>query len=349
MNLKQQPYGATGGGNYADLYTLTNNQGVTLSLTNYGGIITTLHTPDRKGQGGDIVLGYEKLEEYLARNPFFGCLVGRFGNRIAGGKFTLKGKEYRLAQNNGQNHLHGGTVGFDKVLWAAEPFTTPASVGVKLTYTSVDGEEGYPGNLAVTVVYTLTDTNEFQINYSATTDQSTILNLTNHTYFNLRGEGDILDHLMQINADSFTPVDNTLIPTGEIRPVAGTPLDFRTPTRIGKRIEQNDEQLAFGKGYDQNFVVQGTPGELRRAAVVRDPSSGRTLEVLTTQPGVQFYSGNVLPDLMGKGGQAYQRRSGFCLETQHFPDSPNQPTFPSVVLEPGEKYAETTVWKFGVE
>jgi aldose 1-epimerase len=349
MNLKQQPYGATGGGNYADLYTLSNIQGITLSLTNYGGIITTLHTPDRKGQSGDIVLGYEKLEEYLARNPFFGCLVGRFGNRIAGGKFTLKGKEYTLAQNNGQNHLHGGTVGFDKVLWAAEPFTTPASVGVKLTYTSVDGEEGYPGNLAVTVVYTLTDTNEFQIDYNATTDQSTILNLTNHTYFNLRGEGDILDHLMQINADSFTPVDNTLIPTGEIRPVTGTPLDFRTPTRIGERIDQKDEQLEYGGGYDQNFVVQGTPGELRVAAVVREPSSGRTLEVLTTQPGVQFYSGNMLPDLTGKGGQAYRRRSGFCLETQHFPDSPNQPAFPSVVLEPGEKYTETTVWKFGVE
>jgi aldose 1-epimerase len=349
MNLKQQPYGAIGGGSYADLYMLTNNQGVSVSLTNYGGIITALHTPDHSGQSGDIVLGYDKLEEYVARNPFFGCLVGRFGNRIAGGKFTLKGKEYSLAQNNGQNHLHGGTVGFDKVLWAAQPFTTPAGVGVNLTYTSADGEEGYPGNLAVTVAYTLTDDNEFQIDYSATTDQSTIINLTNHSYFNLRGEGDILDHLMQINADSFTPIDNTLIPTGEIRPVAGTPLDFRTPTRIGERIEQDNEQLKYAGGYDQNFVLQGTPGELRVAAVVSEPTSGRTLQVLTTQPGVQFYSGNMLPTLTGKGGQEYKRRSGLCLETQHFPDSPNQPTFPSVVLEPGEKYAQTTIWKFGVE
>lgn len=349
MNLQQQPYGAAASGSYADLFTLSNDQGVSVTLTNYGGIITTLHTPDRNGRPGDIVLGYDKLEEYVARNPFFGCLVGRFGNRIGGGKFTLKGKSYTLAQNNGQNHLHGGRVGFDKVLWAAEPFTTPTSAGVKLTYTSADGEEGYPGNLAVTVVYTLTDNNEFQLDYSATTDQATIVNLTNHTYYNLAGKGDILGHVMQLNADQFTPVDSTLIPTGELRSVAGTPLDFRTPTPIGARIDQQDEQLIFGKGYDQNFVVNGTPGELRRAALVSEPTSGRTLEVLTTQPGVQFYSGNVLPDLIGKGGQEYKRRYGFCLETQHFPDSPNQPNFPSVVLEPGQRYEETTVWKFGVE
>jgi aldose 1-epimerase len=348
MNLKQQPYGATGGGAYADLFTLTNDQGVSVTLTNYGGIITALQTPDRQGQPGDIVLGYDKLEEYVANNPYFGCLVGRYGNRIADGKFTLKSKQYTLAQNNGKNHLHGGLVGFDKVLWAAEPFTTPDSVGVKLTYTSADGEEGYPGNLAVTVVYTLTNNNEFQIDYAATTDQTTVVNLTNHTYFNLAGQGDILDHVMQIHADSFTPVDSTLIPTGELRPVAGTPLDFRTPTPIGARIEQTDEQLRYGGGYDQNFVVRGTPGELRTAAVVSEPSSGRTLEVLTTQPGMQFYSGNVLPTLTGKEGQEYHRRSGFCLETQHFPNSPNQPAFPSAVLEPGERYAETTVWRLGV-
>ncbi len=348
MNLQQQPYGAAHSGGYADLYTLTNNQGVSVTLTNYGGIITTLHTPDRNGQPGDIVLGFDKLEEYVARNPFFGCLVGRFGNRIAQGKFTLKGKSYTLAQNNGQNHLHGGLVGFDKVLWAAEPFTTPASVGVKLAYTSADGEEGYPGNLTVTVVYTLTDNNEFQLDYGATTDQATIINLTNHTYFNLAGRGDILDHVLQLNAKSFTPVDSTLIPTGEVRPVAGTPLDFRTPTPIGARIEQNDEQLQFGKGYDQNFVVNGIPGELRLAARVSEATSGRTLEVLTTQPGVQFYSGNMLPNLTGKAGAEYKRRYGFCLETQHFPDSPNQPSFPSAVLEPGQRYEETTVWKFGV-
>jgi len=349
MNLQQQPYGATGGGGYADLFTLTNNQGISVALTNYGGIITTLHTPDRDGKTGDIVLGFDKLEEYIEHSPFFGCLVGRFGNRIANGKFTLKGKAYELAQNNGQNHLHGGKVGFDKVLWAAEPFSTPTSVGVKLSYISEDGEEGYPGNLAVTVVYTLTDENEFQLDYGATTDQTTILNLTNHTYFNLAGQGDILDHLMQLNADAFTPMDETLIPTGEVRSVDGTPLDFRTPTAIGARIAQQDEQLKFGLGYDQNFVVNGTPGELRRAAFVSEPTSGRTLEVLTTQPGVQFYSGNMLKPLTGKGGAHYDRRDGFCLETQHYPDSPNQPTFPSAVLEPGERYAETTVWKFGVE
>lgn len=349
MNLQQQPYGATGGGSYADLFTLTNNHGVSVSLTNYGGIITSLYTPDRNGQLGDIVLGYDTLEEYVERNPFFGCLVGRFGNRIANGKFTLKGKEYTLAQNNGQNHLHGGRVGFDKVLWAAEPFSSPNSVGVKLSYTSPDGEEGYPGTLAVTVVYTLTDDNEFSIEYGATTDKTTIVNLTNHTYYNLAGKGDILDHVMQIHADFFTPVDATLIPTGELRPVAGTPFDFRTPTRIGERIELKDEQLGYGKGYDQNFVINGTPGELRPAARVVEPTSGRTLEVLTTQPGTQFYSGNMLPDLKGKGGQTYTKRYGFCLETQHFPDSPNQPSFPSVVLEPGERYSQTTVWRFGTE
>lgn len=347
MNLQQQPYGATGNGGYADLFTLTNDQGISVTLTNYGGIITSLHTPDRNGEAGDIVLGYEKLEDYLARNPFFGCLVGRFGNRIANGKFTLKGKSYSLAQNNGQNHLHGGQVGFDKVLWAAEPFSTPDSVGVKLTYTSADGEEGYPGNLAVTVVYTLDNDNAFQIEYGATTDQTTIVNLTNHTYYNLAGKGDILDHVMQLNADYFTPVSSALIPTGELQPVAGTPFDFRKPVRIGERIEQDDEQLKFGKGYDHNYVINGAAGELRRAAFVSEPTSGRTLEVLTTQPGVQFYSGNMLPDLTGKGGQPYKFRDGFCLETQHFPDAPNQPTFPSATLEPGERYSETTVWRFG--
>jgi aldose 1-epimerase len=327
---------------------LTNDNGISVALTNYGGIITTLHTPDRHGQPGDIVLGYDKLEEYVARNPFFGCLVGRFGNRLAGGKFTLHGKSYTLAQNNGQNHLHGGLVGFDKVLWAAEPFSSPDGVGVKLSYTSADGEEGYPGNLAVTVTYTLTANNEFHLAYSATTDKPTIVNLTNHTYYNLAGQGDILDHVIEINADAFTPVDSMLIPTGEVRAVAGTPHDFRTATPIGARIDTQDEQLGFGRGYDHHFVVNGTPGDLRRAALVSEPKSGRTLEVLTTQPGVQFYTGNMLPDLTGKGGQTYGFRSGFCLETQNFPDAPNQPTFPSATLEPGARYAETTVWRFGV-
>ena len=348
MNLQQQPYGMVKPGAYADLFTLSNQHGVVVAFTNYGGIITNVHTPDRHGQSGDIVLGYDKLEEYVAKNPFFGCLVGRFGNRIAQAKFTLNGKEYALLKNNGQNHLHGGAVGFDKVLWAAEPFSKPDAVGVELSYTSADGEEGYPGTLAVTVTYSLSDDNAFRIDYHATTDKATILNLTNHTYFNLAGKGDILDHTMMLAADSFTPVDATLIPTGELRPVDGTPLDFRTPTRIGARIDQDDAELRYGGGYDVNWVVNGEPGELRLAAQVGEAASGRTLEVHTTQPGVQFYSGNMLPELTGKGGQVYRRRSGLCLETQHFPDSPNQPNFPSSVLEPGQTYAESTVWKFGV-
>lgn len=348
MNLQQQPYGSIGGGGYADLYTLTNNKGVSISLTNYGGIVTSVTTPDRNGQPGDIVLGFDKLEQYLEKHPFFGALVGRFGNRIGGAKFTLNGQTYTLPQNNGQNHIHGGLVGFDKVLWAAEPFSTPTSVGVKLTYTSADGEEGYPGNLAVTVTYALNDENEFSIDYSATTDKPTIVNLTNHSYFNLSGTDSVLDHVMQLSADAMTPVDNGLIPTGEIRSVERTPFDFRTPTTIGARIDNADEQLGFGRGYDHNFVVNGTPGELRRAALVTEPTSGRTLEVLTTQPGVQFYTGNMLNIVSGKGGKEYGRRAGFCLETQHFPDSPNKPNFASVVLEPGQRYSQTTVWKFGV-
>ncbi|HXF61132.1 MAG TPA: aldose epimerase family protein [Caldilineaceae bacterium] len=346
MQLNQQPFGAVKAGAMVDLYTLSNDQGLTTTITNYGGIITTLLAPDRHGQPGDVVLGYDTLDDYVARNPYFGCITGRYANRIAQGRFTLNGKTYQLAQNNGPNHLHGGLVGFDKVIWAAEPFTAPDGVGLTLTYLSPDGEEGYPGNLSVTVTYTLTDDNALRIDYAATTDQPTILNLTNHTYFNLAGHGDILDHVLMLNADAFTPVDETAIPYGELRPVAGTPFDFRQPTRIGERIEQDDEQLRFGQGYDHNWVINGSPGELRLAAVLTEATSGRTLEVYTTQPGIQFYSGNLLPDLTGKGGQRYTRRSGLCLETQHFPDSPNQPSFPSTVLEPGQKYLETTVFKF---
>jgi len=348
MQLQQQPFGVVHSGTYADLFILENNHGVRVGLTNYGGIITTLHTPDRHGQPGDIVLGYDKLEEYRALNPFFGCLVGRYANRIAHAQFTLLGKTYTLAQNNGQNHLHGGRVGFDKVTWAAEPFSGPDGVGVKLSYTSVDGEEGYPGTLHVTVTYTLDNANALRLDYHATTDQTTVINLTNHTYFNLAGRGSILDHLMQLHADTFTPVGASLIPTGELRPVAGTPFDFRTPTAIGARIAQDDEQLRFGGGYDLNWVVNGDAGNLRPAAFVQEATSGRTLTVLTTQPGIQFYSGNMLPNITGKGGQAYTKRSGFCLETQHFPDTPNQPTFPSAVLAPGQTYAESTVFQFGV-
>lgn len=345
MKITQQPFGSTKPGTLVDLYTLSNDHGVTAAITNYGGILVSLHAPDRNGESGDIVLGFDNLDDYLTRSPYFGCITGRFANRIAGGKFQLQGKEYQLAQNNGQHHLHGGLVGFDKVVWSAEPFSHPDSVGVVLSYLSPDGEEGYPGNLSVTVTYTLTNDNALRIDYTATTDQPTILNLTNHTYFNLKGEGTILDHELMLNADRFTPVDSTAIPLGELRPVEGTPLDFRQFTRIGARIGQDDEQLRNGQGYDHNWVINGTPGELRLAAAVREASSGRTLEVHTTQPGVQFYSGNLMPEsLPGKQGKVYPRRGGLCLETQHFPDSPNQPTFPSVVLEPGQEFNETTVF-----
>ncbi|RIK55786.1 MAG: galactose-1-epimerase [Chloroflexi bacterium] len=350
MKLRQQPFGATRGGAMVDLYTLSNDQGVTVTLTNYGGILVSLHTPDRGGQPGDIVLGFDNLDDYLTRSPFFGCITGRFANRIAGGRFHLKGKEYQLAQNNGPNHLHGGQVGFDKVIWSAEPISSPEGVGVALSYLSPDGEEGYPGNLSVTVTYTLTNDNALQIDYEATTDQATILNLTNHTYFNLLGEGTILDHELMINADRYTPVDESAIPLGELAPVAGTPFDFRQFTRIGARIDQDDEQLRRGLGYDHNYVVNGTPGELRPAAAIREARSGRRVDILTTQPGVQFYSGNLMPgSLPGKAGKVYPRRGGLCLETQHFPDSPNQPSFPSAVLEPGQTYHEVTVFRFAAE
>lgn len=350
MKLNQQPFGSTRPGTLVDLYTLTNDHGVTITLTNYGGTLVSLHTPDRNGQPGDIVLGFDNLDDYLTRSPFFGCIAGRYANRIAGGSFQLKGKEYQLAQNDGQNHLHGGKVGFDKVVWSAGPFSNPDGVGVELNYVSPDGEEGYPGNLSVTVTYTLTNDNALHIDYTATTDQATILNLTNHTYFNLAGQGTILDHELMLNADRFTPVDASAIPLGELRAVAGTPLDFRQFTRIGARIDQDDEQLRNGQGYDHNWVVNGTPGELRLAAALREASSGRRLEVHTTQPGVQFYSGNLMPEtLPGKEGKIYPRRGGLCLETQHFPDSPNQPSFPSVVLESGQTYHEVTVFRFGTE
>ena len=354
MNIHKQLFGATQSGTPVDLYTLTNDQGVQVKITNYGGIIVSLRTPDRSGKLDDIVLGFDTLAEYLGPHPFFGVLVGRYANRIAEGKFTLKGKQYALAQNAGGNHLHGGNKGFDKAVWEAAPRGLPASVGdevsLHLTYLSKDGEEGYPGNLTVEVTYTLTNDNELRIDYAAITDQATILNLTNHSYFNLAGGGDNLGHVMMLNADQFTPVNDKVIPTGELRSVAGTPLDFRQPTPIGARIEQDDEQLRFGGGYDHNWVVNGTPGDLRPAARVTEPSTGRVLEVFTTQPGIQFYSGNMMPPtITGRGGQVYPWRGALCLETQHFPDSPNQPNFPSTVLEPGERFHEVTVFKFGAE
>ncbi len=340
--VKEQPWG-TAGGQPVKLYTLSNAKGMEAAITNYGGIIVSIKVPDRGGKPGDVVLGFDSLDGYLKEHPYFGAIVGRYGNRIAKGKFKLNGAEYTLARNNGENALHGGLKGFDKKVWTAKP----SGNSLELRYVSKDGEEGYPGTLSATVRYTLTNENELRIDYTATTDKATVLNLTNHSYFNLAGAGDILGHQLTINADRFTPVDAGLIPTGELRPVAGTPFDFRKPHAIGERINNNDEQLKLGKGYDHNFVLNGAAGTLRLAARATDPSSGRVLEVLTTEPGLQFYTGNFLDgSVKGKGGRAYAFRNGFCLETQHFPDSPNKPSFPTVVLKPGQTFRSTTVFKF---
>jgi aldose 1-epimerase len=298
-----------------------------------------------------VVLGFADLDSYRRKHPYFGALVGRYANRIAKGAFALEGKTYKLAVNNGENSLHGGLVGFDKRVWGAKSQITAAGPALELTYISKDGEEGYPGNLAVKVIYTLTENNELKIDYTATTDKTTVINLTNHNYFNLAGEGSstILGHELILNADRFTPVGATQIPTGELRKVADSPFDFRTPFKIGARIDSKDEQLQVGMGYDHNFIINDYDGSLRSAAKVYEPTSGRTLEVLTTEPGVQFYSGNNLDgSLVGKSGKKYQRRFGFCLEAQHFPDSPNKPEFPSVVLKPGQTYHQTTIYRFGV-
>lgn len=352
-SIVRKAFGKTPEGKAVELYTLTNRNGMEASITTYGGIVVSLTAPDRNGQYADVVLGFDQLEGYLAGHPYFGALVGRYGNRIAKGKFTLDGKEYTLAVNNGENHLHGGLKGFDKAVWQARGSINKTGVKLALNYTSADGEEGYPGNLAVEVAYTLTDNNELKIEYSATTDKPTPVNLTNHSYFNLAGQGsgDILGHELMIAADRFTPVDKGLIPTGELRPVEGTPFDFRKPTAIGARIEQDDEQLKFGGGYDHNFVLtKRQEGALELAASVYEPKSGRLMEVSTTEPGIQFYCGNFLDGKnVGKGGKVYNFRNGLCLETQHFPDSPNKPQFPSVILKPGKKYATTTVYKFSAK
>ena len=345
--IAQQPFGTTDDGAAVDLYTLTNAHGIAVRITNYGATVVSIATPDRHGTMGDIVLGFDDFERYKTNASFLGVVVGRYGNRIAKGRFSLDGTEYTLATNNGPNHLHGGVRGFDKVVWNARSIETPDGSAVELEYLSRDGEEGYPGNLSAKVVYTLTDEDELRIDYSATTDKKTIVNLTNHSYFNLAGSGDILAHEVEINADRFTPVDATLIPTGILQPVEGTPFDFRRPTAIGARIGEPDEQLGFAGGYDHNFVLNREGEGVSLAARVTDPGSGRTLEVRTTEPGVQFYTGNFLDgSIRGKGGQMYQKRAGFCLETQHFPDSPNHPEFPSTVLEPGQRYETTTVFAF---
>ncbi len=353
MTIQQEPFGTTKDGKPVMLYTLRNKNGVEAKITNYGGIVVSLTAPDRNGQFADIVLGYDNLAGYLKETPYFGCLVGRYGNRIAKGKFTLDGKTYTLATNNGPNALHGGLVGFDKVLWNARPFESANGPALELTYLSKDGEEGYPGNLLVKAVYTLTADNGLRLDYTATTDKPTVVNLTQHSYFNLAGQGngDILGHVVVINANAFTPVDSTLIPTGEIRPVKGTPFDFTTPHTIGERIHVADEQLKFGGGYDHNWVLnKGFEKQLSLAATVTEPNSGRVLEVWTTEPGLQFYCGNFLDGtITGKGGKVYKHRYGFCMEPQHYPDSPNQPLFPSTVLRPGETYTHTMIYKLAVK
>ena len=334
-------------GQSVKLFTLTNDSGAEVKITEYGGIVVSLMVPDRDGKLGDVVLGFEKLDSYIAGTPYFGAITGRYANRIAGGRFEIDGTSYELALNNGPNSLHGGIEGFDKVIWQGEP--TDSGDGVALTYVSADGEEGYPGTLESKVTYTWTDRNELRIDYVASTDKPTVVNLTNHSYFNLRdgGASSILDHELTINADSYTPIDATLVPTGEIAPLAGTPLDFREPTVIGARIEDDAEQLVFGSGYDHNYVLDAAPDGLTLAATVYEPETGRVMDVLTSEPGVQFYSGNFLDGhLVGKGGIAYEHRSGLCLETQHFPNSPNQPEFPSTLLRPGEIYSTTTVYRF---
>ena len=351
MGIKKHRFGKTIDGKAVELFTLTNAQGMAVKLTNYGAALVSLKVPDRHNVPGDVVLGYDSLTSYERDTAYFGCIVGRYANRIAGGEFMLRGKRYHLAKNDGDNHLHGGTRGFNKVSWQAEDLIDDIAPSAILTYLSPDGEEGYPGNLRVTVTYRLTEKNELRIDYAAETDEPTIINPTHHSYFNLAGagSGDILGHALTIFGDKFTPVDDRLIPTGELRRVKGTPMDFRQPTDIGARIEQHDEQLIMGKGYDHNWVLNKEEGALALAARVMESQSGRTMEVCTTEPGVQFYSGNFLDDgIAGKDGQIYGHRGGFCLETQHFPDSPNRPDFPSTVLEPGTKYQSTTIYRFSI-
>jgi aldose 1-epimerase len=348
-SVTKQEFGKTAQGQPVDLYILKNKNGLEAAITNYGGIVVWLKTPDAKGILGDIALGFDNLQGYLGAHPYFGAIIGRYGNRIANGSFKLNGKTYKLAQNDGKNTLHGGLKGFDKQVWSAQAESKAEGQALTLKYRSADGEEGYPGNLDVTVTYTLTDDDDLRIDYLAVTDQDTVLNLTNHTYFNLagQGKGDILGHKVMIQASRFTPVDATLIPTGKLQSVEGTPFDFRKPKAIGAEIGAADEQLARGKGYDHNFVLDRSGDGLSLAARVTEPASGRALEVWTTEPATQFYTGNFLDGAVaGKGQIAYQQRTGFCLETQHYPDSPNQPDFPTTLLKPGQQYRTSTVWKF---
>lgn len=350
--VEREPFGASPDGRPVDLFTLENGRGVRVRFIGYGGIVVSLEVPDRHGASDDVTLGYDTLDAYLAENPYFGTLIGRYANRIGGARFTLDGRSYRLPPNDGPNQLHGGRHGFHTVLWIVEPFRREDEVGAVLTYTSADGEEGFPGTLAARVTYTLTAGDELIFDYHATTDRPTPVGLTQHSYFNLAGDGrrDVLDHLLTIDASRFTPVGAALIPTGELRSVAGTPFDFTTPARIGERIDRDDAQLRIGGGYDHNFVLdRAADGTLARAARLEDPGSGRVLEILTTEPGIQLYSGNSLDGrLAGKRGRRYYRHYGVALETQHFPDSPNRPAFPSTILRPGEEYRSRTVYRFSV-
>lgn len=339
-------FGKTIDGREVQLFELSNANGVRAEIITYGGAIVSLKVPDRGGRFADVVLGFDSLSGYEQHRIFLGALIGRCANRIAKGRFSLTGKQYQLAANNGENHLHGGWQGFDRVVWSP---TDAAGSRLELSYLSPDGEELYPGNLEANVVYSLNDDDELQIDYSAVTDAETIVNLTNHSYFNLvgAGNGDILGHELMINADGFTPTDAGSIPTGEVRRVEGTPFDFRSPGTIGSRIDEDDEQIQFGRGYDHNWVLNKKGKELSAAAAVYEPKSGRSMDVVTTEPGLQFYSGNFLDgSVVGKDGKPYHHRSAFCLEAQHFPDSPNQPNFPSVVLRAGEEYRQTTIYRF---
>jgi len=347
--IEKQSFGSLGDGTPVDIFTLRNSRGMEARITNYGGIVVSLTAPDRNGKFGDVVLGYDDLQGYLKKNPYFGALVGRYGNRIAKAQFTLNGVTYNLFKNNGENNLHGGKVGFDKVVWNATPCPqgTPT---LELTYLSKDGEEGFPGNLSVKAVYLLTEDNSLRLDFSATTDKETHCNLTNHSYFNFLGKGDILGHELYLNADKMTPIAADSIPTGQLAPVAGTPFDFTKPTPIGARIKADNEQLKLTKGYDHNYVLNKPFGKLDCFAKVYEPASGRFMEVFTTEPGVQLYAGNNLDgSIIGKGGVPYHQYNAFCLEPQHYPDSPNQPTFPSTVLKPGQEYKHTIIYRFSAK
>lgn len=350
-SISSEPFGTTPDGTEVTEYTMTNANGIEMKVITYGGIIRTLKVPDKEGNLEDIVLGFDSLEDYVEENPFFGTIVGRYGNRIAGGTFTLDGEEYELAQNNGPNNLHGGPEGFDSKVWEATEVDVEDGVALQLSYLSPHMEMGFPGNLDVVVTYTLLNDNSLEFDYKATTDQATVVNLTQHSYFNLSGEtGKILDHELMLNASHFLPVDSTLIPTGELRPVEGTPFDFTEPKVVGEEIDAENTQIEYGMGYDHCWVFDESEEEMPLGATLYEPESGRFMELYTTEPGVQFYSGNFLDGtLTGKDGETIPRRGGLCLETQHYPDSPNQPDFPSVVLEPGEEYHTTTLLKFSTK